>query len=97
MNKEIEDLVDLMFDTNMEEVMKEKSTLEYIHKLQKENKQLKKDFAILKKLQMISNDMLNDLEEYLNQKMTQQNLYDYQKLAYQDIYLRIKMLKEKYK
>lgn len=41
MSKELEDLVDLMFDTNMEEVMKEKSTLEYIHKLQQENKQLK--------------------------------------------------------
>ena len=42
-NKQIEDLVDLMFDTDMEEVMKEKSTLEYIHKLQQENKQLKED------------------------------------------------------
>lgn len=40
-NKQIEELVDLMFDTDMEEVMKEKSTLEYIHKLQQENKQLK--------------------------------------------------------
>ena len=41
MSEEIEELVDLMFDTDMEEVMKEKSTLEYIHKLQQENKQLK--------------------------------------------------------
>ena len=46
-DKQIEDLVDLMFDTNMEEVMKEKSTLEYIHKLQQENKQLKEKIDIL--------------------------------------------------
>ena len=43
MSEGLEDLVDLMFDTDMEEVMKEKSTLEYIHKLQQENKQLKED------------------------------------------------------
>lgn len=38
------------------------------HKLinsQQENKQLKEDFAVLKKLQMISNDILNELEEWL--------------------------------
>lgn len=41
--------------------------------------------------------ILTELEDYLNQKMGQQNLYDYQKLAYQNIYLKIKRLKEKYK
>jgi hypothetical protein len=46
-NKQIEELVDLMFDTDMEEVMKEKNTLEYIHKLQQENKQLKEQLEIL--------------------------------------------------
>lgn len=45
-NKQIEELVDLMFDTDMEEVMKEKNTLEYIHKLQQENEQLKEDLRV---------------------------------------------------
>ena len=47
-NKQIEDLVELVFDTDMEEVMKEKSTLEYIHKLQQENKQLKEELDNIK-------------------------------------------------
>ena len=57
-NKQIEDLVDLMFDTDMEEVMKEKSTLEYIHKLQQENKQLKE------KIDKLKDYIVDELKEY---------------------------------
>lgn len=63
-DKQIEDLVDLMFDTDMEKLMKEKSTLEYIHKLQQEKKQLK--------------SILTELEKWLNYQFEhtlQQNNY----------------------
>jgi len=45
----------------------------------------------------IEKEILTELEEYLNQKLIQHDLHEYQKLAYQNISLRIKELKEKYK
>lgn len=46
-----------------------KKVKDYITNLQQENKQLKEDFAVLKKLQMISNDILTELEEWLKQEI----------------------------
>lgn len=40
-----------------------------INSLKQENKQLKKDIVVLKKLQMISNNILNELEEWLKQEI----------------------------
>lgn len=51
-------------DFNLEEHQKQ-NRYEAIQVLLQENKQLKEDFAVLKKLQMISNDILNELEEWL--------------------------------
>lgn len=89
-NKQIDDLVDLIFDTDMEEVMKEKSTLEYIHKLQQENKQLK--------------NIIKELEEWLNHKHNDYKvLYKmygnpyFMVEEYEKILKQIQELKEKYK
>lgn len=80
------------------------------HKLinsQQENKQLKEDFAVLKKLQMISNDILNELEEWLksipkyfmDKRSFNNGVYIEQGMQKQiDLTLdKIQKLKEKYK
>lgn len=91
MNKEIEDLVDLMFDTDMKEVMKEKSTLEYIHKLQQENKQLKEEIEEQKKYNtelMLCNSGFNAILTELEELLKEEDRY---------LYKKFQELKEKYK
>lgn len=72
--------------------------------LQQENKQLKEDFAVLKKLQMISNDILNELEEWV--KSEYDRYYnDKENLVFLNVEVidfgrvldKIQELKEKYK
>lgn len=106
-NKEIEELVDLMFDTDMEEVMKEKSTLEYIYKLQQENKQLKKeietilDFDIFREECPLNIGFGNKIEEkaqdvfYENEYC--ENCKDDYKTCWLKYFKRLQELKEKYK
>lgn len=87
-NKQLEELVDLMFDTDMEEVMKEKNTLEYIHKLQQENKQLKSILTELEEyIKKHIEEWENDEDEYLNGVVAEDK----------DILQLIQELKEKYK
>ena len=65
---------------------------EDIKDLKQENKQLKEDFAVLKKLQMISNDILTELEEWLEMMEEKETIGTYSMV--QD---KIQELKEKYK
>lgn len=105
-NKQIEDLVDLMFDTDMEEVMKEKSTLEYIHKLQQENKELNRMCEIYSQslynadLTKMKN-ILTELEEWLKDYIPMLETGDMIEEATQDtlkeVLDKIQELKEKYK
>ena len=75
--------------------------IEY-EQLQQENKQLKEDFAVLKKLQMISNDILNELEGWLKEH---KNLYEGNEfqnnakfcMTVDQVLDKIQKLKEKYK
>ena len=65
---------------------------ELVKDLQQENKQLKEDIVILKKLQMISNDILSELEEWLEMMEEKETIGTYSMI--QD---KIQELKEKYK
>lgn len=87
-DKQIDDLVDLIFDTDMEELLKEKSTLEYIHKLQQENKQLKKEIKKLKKSKPYK--ILKEWEEFIKNK----EFNNYTDFEYK---MKLIELKEKYK
>ena len=66
-----------------------------IKELQQENKQLKEDFAVLKKIQMISNDILNELEEWLKEQGN--NGIDEWGNHYTICLYKLNKLKEKYK
>ena len=72
-------------------VKQNKKLIEENAQLQQENKQLKEDLVVLKKLQMISNDILNELEKHLIDifNKTQDTIYC-------DILIKIQELKKKF-
>ena len=79
-----------------------------IKQLQQENKQLKEDFAVLKILQMNTNNILNELEKYYKEQLefiielpayTKDIAQEHKvmELCYEDFLNKIQELKEKYK